>query len=171
MNVVVKFELLYTYDNTIMYLCIFVNYYFVCRNIDKKQFFALLLLKKSEIAMVAKNYFISGITEMLILYFLKQKDCYVYEITKTITDFSEGDLSISQNTIYTATYKLESEGMISEYARLVGRKRTRVYYHVEPEGLRYLEELLSVFRSTFTGIEKILTKNIEENEADEPTKE
>lgn len=121
--------------------------------------------------MVAKNYFISGITEMLILYFLRQKDCYGYEITKAITDLSEGDLSISQNTIYTAIYKLENEGMISEYTKRVGRKRTRVYYRLKPKGLRHLEGLLSVYHSTVTGIEKILAKNITESEPDEPTKE
>ena len=112
--------------------------------------------------MATKNYIINGITEMLILYFLKQKDCYVYEITKAVSSLSEGCLSISQNTIYTATYKLENEGMISEYSKLVGRKRTRVYYHAEPKGLSYLDELLDTYHSTFLGIENILRKNIGE---------
>ena len=112
--------------------------------------------------MATKNYIINGITEMLILYFLRQKDCYVYEITKAVSSLSEGYLSISQNTIYTATYKLENDGMISEYSRLVGRKRTRVYYHIESKGLAYLEELLETYHSTFYGIENILQKNIGE---------
>lgn len=102
-----------------------------------------------------KNYFLSGITELLILLFLKHKDCYAYEITKMISELSGGGLSISQNTIYTATYKLESEGMIKEYTRLVGRKRVRVYYHLEPKGAEYFEQLMAIYRSTTSGIQRI----------------
>ena len=102
--------------------------------------------------MAGKNYFISGITDMLVLYFLNQKDCYVYEITKAVSELSEGSLNLNQNTIYTATYKLENEGMISEYSKLVGRKRTRVYYHLEAPGKEYLEELLTSYRLTSASI-------------------
>lgn len=121
--------------------------------------------------MAGKNYFINGITELLILFLLSKRDYYVYEITKTIADSSEGLLNISQNTIYTATYKLENEKKISEYSKLVGRKRTRVYYHIEPEGRRYLEELITNYQAMTVGIQKIfelpeenLTYEKEENE-------
>ena len=114
--------------------------------------------------MAGKNYFISGITDMLVLYFLNQKDCYVYEITKAVSELSEGRLNLNQNTIYTATYKLEKEGMISEYSKLVGRKRTRVYYRLEAPGKEYLEELLASYRLTSTGIDKILGKEIQKDE-------
>lgn len=110
--------------------------------------------------MANKNYFINGITELLILLFLSKRDFYVYDITKLIYDLSGGLLNISQNTIYTATYKLENEGKVSEYSKLVGRKRTRVYYHIEPEGLKYLEELQSVYQNTIMGISNIMC-NIE----------
>ena len=117
--------------------------------------------------MATKNYFMSGITELLLLYFLNQKDCYVYEITKAISELSEGYLSISQNTIYTATYKLENEGLISEYSKLVGRKRTRVYYHIEPAGIESLQSLMNIYTSTFKGIESILSKKLSPDPVDE----
>ena len=110
--------------------------------------------------MASKNTFINGITDLIILYLLKQKDCYVYEITKAISELSEGFLDISQNTIYTAAYKLENDGMITESSRLVGRKRTRVYYHIEPDGEKYLERMLASYRTTFCGMEKFLSKSI-----------
>ena len=105
--------------------------------------------------MSGRNYFINGTTELLILFLLSRQDCYVYELTRTISDSSEGLLNISQNTIYTAAYKLENEGKISEYSKLVGRKRTRIYYHLEPEGQCYLEELLSNYQCIIAGIQKI----------------
>lgn len=127
----------------------------------------LIMIERMDKKMAAKNYFLSGITELLILYFLNQKDCYVYEITKAISDFSDGALVISQNTIYTAAYKLEKDNMITEYSKLVGKKRTRVYYHVEDAGRVYLNELLETFQTTFQGISQILTKQIKEEIEDE----
>ena len=81
--------------------------------------------------MAGKNYFINGVTELLILSLLEERDMYVYEIVKAVENYSGGALSISQNTLYTSTYKLIGEGMLSEYTRLVGKRRTRVYYHIE----------------------------------------
>ena len=86
-----------------------------------------------------QNYFFSGITDILILAILCEHDSYVYEIVKFIKEKSNGCLSISQNTVYAVTYKLVNEGKISEYSKLVGKKRTRIYYHIEDEGRAYYE--------------------------------
>ena len=106
--------------------------------------------------MSSRNYFINGITELLILSILKKGDCYVYDVFKTIKEKSHGLLAISQNTIYTSAYKLETENKISEYSKLVGRKRTRVYYHIEEAGLKALDELEVSYSNTITGIDSIL---------------
>lgn len=106
--------------------------------------------------MAERNYFINGITELLILSILNAHDSYVYEITKTIENNSNGLLSISQNTIYTATYKLQNEGKISEYSQLVGKRRTRIYYHIEREGLSYLEDLKQNYHYTITGVQAVV---------------
>ncbi len=106
---------------------------------------------------VSKNYYINGITDLLILSILNNRDSYIYEIVKSITDFSEGLLTISQNTIYTAAYKLENDGKISEYSKLVGRKRTRVYYHLEDSGKEHLNKLLESYKNTTEGVFKILS--------------
>ncbi len=107
--------------------------------------------------MSTRNYFTNGITELLILSVLKHGDSYVYNIFKTIKENSGGLLTISQNTIYTATYKLESENKISEYSKLVGRKRTRVYYHIEEPGLKALEKLEADYSHTINGVQNILS--------------
>lgn len=107
--------------------------------------------------MAEKNYFINGITELLILSILDDNDSYVYEITKKIEEYSTGCLAISQNTIYAATYKLKNENKISEYSQLVGKRRTRIYYHIESNGKEYLKELLQQYFLTITGVENILS--------------
>ena len=88
-----------------------------------------------------KNYFFSGITELLILAILADHDSYVYEIVKFIKEYSKGYLSISQNT---------------EYSKLVGKRRTRIFYHIEPNGNSYYKQLLDSFRDAYHGVENIL---------------
>ena len=107
--------------------------------------------------MTSKNYFINGITELLILSVLNDGESYVYDVTKQISQLSGGLLNISQNTVYTATYKLENDGLISEYSKLVGRKRTRVYYHLEENGKIYLKQLLISFATTAEGVKTLLS--------------
>ena len=106
--------------------------------------------------MATKNYFMNGITELLVLSLLRDHDRYVYDIVNSIEEMSEGLLEISQNTVYTATYKLVSEKKISEYTETVGKKRTRVYYHIEPDGIDYLEELDFTYRRHTKGVNLIL---------------
>ena len=113
------------------------------------------------------SYFFSGITDILLLAILCEHDSYVYEIVKFIKENSNECLSISQNTVYAVTYKLVNEGKISEYSKLVGKKRTRIYYHIEDEGKEYYKNLLDSFQNAYNGVESILDvlKKKEENES------
>ena len=104
---------------------------------------------------MSRNYFLIGITELLILTILKHQDSYAYEITKIIQQESLELISISHATIYTAIYKLE-ENYISEYSRTVGKKRVRVYYHLEQCGLEYLEQLSQNYNHISKGVSLIL---------------
>lgn len=104
-----------------------------------------------------KNNFFSGITELLILAIINDHDSYAYEIVKHIKEYSDNYLSISQNTIYAVIYKLENEGKISHYSKLVGKRRTRVYYHIEEIGKMYYQEVLNNFRNAYNGVENILS--------------
>lgn len=106
--------------------------------------------------MASRNYFLNGVAELLILSILKKNDTYIYDIKKIISEISNNTLPMSQNTIYAAAYKLENEGKINEYSKLVGRKRTRIYYHIEAEGLKYLEKLTSDYQMVTTNVGNIL---------------
>ncbi len=107
--------------------------------------------------MASKNYFINGVTELLILSLLKERDMYVYEIVKAVEKYSGGLLNISQNTLYTSTYKLIGDGMLSEYTKLAGKRRTRVYYHIEPKGIEYLDALNENYQRNISGVQNIMT--------------
>lgn len=102
--------------------------------------------------MANRNPLLNGITDLLILDILSVEDSYAYEIEKTIQELSNETLSIPLNTVYTAIYKLEREGYITEYSKLVGRKRTRIYYHLEESGVAYVSELLENYHNLTTSV-------------------
>ncbi len=107
--------------------------------------------------MPAKNNFKKGSAEMLLLHILKEKgDCYGYEICQLIKEISEGLLMFPEGSLYPALYKLIDNECISDYKKLVGKRMTRVYYHIEKKGEERLQNLLTDYLSASTGIKKIL---------------
>lgn len=106
--------------------------------------------------MASKNYFLNGVAELLILSILKKNDTYIYDIKKIISEVTNDNLPMSQNTIYAAAYKLENENKITEYSKLVGKKRTRIYYHIEDAGMEYLEKLTADYQMVTANVGNIL---------------
>lgn len=116
-----------------------------------------MALKYCEVFMSEKNYFFCSVTELLVLSLLEHKDRYVYEIVKSIEDNSEGVFSVSMNSLYTTTYRLEDEGYICEYSKKVGRKRTRVYYHLEKKGEKHLDALRKEYDRNRKAVNNIIS--------------
>lgn len=108
--------------------------------------------------MTPRNNFKKGSAELLILQILNEKgDCYGYEICQLIKQLSDGYLSFPEGSMYPALYKLIDNHYISDYKKQVGKRLTRVYYHIEPPGQEHLSKLLEEFRSTIDSIQKILS--------------
>ena len=84
-------------------------------SIFESEFFLVGNPQEVKEKMASSNNFFSGIIDMLILYFLRQKDCYGYEMTKAVSELSEGLLTISINTIYTSIYKMENYHLLLSY--------------------------------------------------------
>ena len=72
--------------------------------------------------------------EMLFLKILEKEDCYGYHLTN-------GQIKIAEGTMYPILYKLQDQGYISDRQVKVGKRQTRVYYHLEPAGKEYLSQL------------------------------
>lgn len=104
-----------------------------------------------------RSNFKMGTVEMLILFLLEKKDLYGYEITLLIKELSEGLLSVSESTLYPTFYKLLDKKYISDNEVVIGKRRIRVYYHLEDAGRERLAELLEDYKATTIGIEKILS--------------
>ena len=103
-----------------------------------------------------KNNFKKGSVEMLMLHILQESDCYGYEIAQNIKERSGGRITVLEGSMYPILYRLEEAGYISQYEKLVGKRRTRVYYHLENAGKEQLKSLLSDYNEVRTGIDMIL---------------
>ena len=65
--------------------------------------------------------------EMLILSILSTEDCYGYQLSLLIKDYSQGKISLPEGSLYPALYKVVDNGRQATYPCLLsygtGRKR------------------------------------------------
>lgn len=99
--------------------------------------------------------------EMLLLSILKKQDCYGYEITKLLKQYSNDLLNVKSGTMYPILCKLLEDGDVSSYEETVNKK-IRVYYHLEPSGLARLNNLIKEYRELVNGIENVISCCTEE---------
>ena len=83
----------------------------------------------------SQAYFQRGVITLIVLALLKREDMYGYQLVQEISRLSGGKLFCQEGTLYPVLYKLQDQGFISARKELVGKRMTRVYYHLEPAGL------------------------------------
>lgn len=94
--------------------------------------------------------------EMLLLKILEEGDCYGYRLTQSIKERSQKRIKIADGTMYPILYKLQDQGFISDYKELVGKRQTRVYYHLETGGKDHLQQLIKDYYQMNDAIQNIL---------------
>ena len=95
---------------------------------------------------------------MLVLYLLSKEDLYGYQITHAFAEKSEGAYTMLEGSLYPILYRLTEAGYVSDYEKLVGKRRTRRYYHLEDKGREYFKEILADYDAVATSISKILDR-------------
>ena len=81
----------------------------------------------------------------------RSEDMYGYQIVQEITERSGGAIVTEEGSLYPVLYKLQDQGMLSGEKVLVGKRMTRVYYHLEEPGRRRLQELSREYRAITQG--------------------
>ena len=110
----------------------------------------------------SQNSFRRGVMSLVILGLLKKEDMYGYQLVQETMHQSGGKIVTQEGSLYPVLYKLLDQGLISDRKVQVGKRMTRVYYHIEPAGLARLEELTREYRNVTSGVFRIL----EEGDAD-----
>ena len=104
----------------------------------------------------AQSSFQRGVMSLLILSLLDQEDMYGYQIVQEIAARSGGTIVTQEGSLYPVLYKLQDQGMISGEKVLVGKRMTRVYYHLEEPGHRRLQELVHEYQVMTRGVFQII---------------
>lgn len=111
-----------------------------------------------------------GILEMLILKILSERDMYVYQMINEMNTRGRGLINIKEGALYGPIYRLVDKKYISETRVLVGKRRTRVYYHIEPLGLEYLSVIKDVYSKIMEGVEFIMNYSADGSSDESATK-
>ena len=103
-----------------------------------------------------RDNFRRGTVELMVLCLLSESDLYGYQIVQAIAERSEGAIQVQIGTLYPVLYKLTEEGYITDTEVSVGKRRVRIYYHLEPSGKKLLDDLLSEYLVFEHGLAKVL---------------
>lgn len=104
---------------------------------------------------MATDNFQRGVMSLVILGLLRGEDMYGYQLVQETERRSGGRIKTQEGSLYPVLYKLVDQGLISDRRVQVGRRMTRVYYHLEPAGERRLKELLYEYEQVTTGVFRI----------------
>lgn len=102
-----------------------------------------------------QNSFRRGVLTLVILALLKREDMYGYQLVQETLSSSGGRIVTQEGSLYPVLYKLLDQGLISDRKVQVGKRMTRIYYHLEPAGEVRLEELKKEFEEITQGIRMI----------------
>lgn len=83
--------------------------------------------------------------EMLLLKLLTESDMYGYQMSQEIKKRSSENYTILEGSMYPILYRLTEQKYISFYEEKVGKRQTRIYYHLEEAGTEYLNQLISLY--------------------------
>lgn len=107
----------------------------------------------------SQNSFRRGVMSLVILSLLKREDMYGYQLVQETERSSGGRIITQEGSLYPVLYKLLDQGLISDKKIQVGKRMTRIYYHLEPAGEQRLEELIQEYCSISEGIYMIIGRD------------
>lgn len=100
----------------------------------------------------SQGTFRRGIIPMAVLLALNNAEMYGYEIVQELKRLTNGALDVHEGSLYPVLYRLQEAGYVSDEKRQVGKRLTRVYYNITPEGRAYLRELAADYNAVHAGV-------------------
>ena len=94
--------------------------------------------------------------EMVLLSLLCEEDMYGYQLVQETSRSSGGRITTQEGSLYPVLYRLLDQGFISDRKVQVGKRMTRIYYHLEPTGEARLLELIREYEETTQGVFQII---------------
>ena len=105
---------------------------------------------KSDPAQGMRDAMKKATTEMLVLFMLRQKPMYTYQMAQEVDRLTQGVLTY--NTMYLAVYRLQEGGYIQETEK-------RIDMDITSAGQEYYEKLRDEYRIFITALEKLMMQD------------
>jgi len=96
-------------------------------------------------------------TEMLVLFMLRQKPMYTYQMAQELDRLTQGVLTY--NTMYLAVYRLQERGYIEEAEKRIEEGRARIYLGITPAGQAYYEQLRAEYGIFTAALEGLMARD------------
>lgn len=109
-----------------------------------------------------------GTIDLLILSLLQESDKYGYQLRRELVERSSNKYDLKEATMYPTLYRLVDYGFLQDSEVKVGKRRTRIYYHLTEKGSEYLQELMKEYFTMTEAIKHVL--NYEEAASPEEEK-
>lgn len=98
---------------------------------------------------------IGGSTRLLLLALLDEGDRYGYDIIRTLAERSQNVFAFKEGTLYPVLHKLEAEGCIRAYEKVVDGRRRR-YYSITRKGKEQLARERAQWETFSAAVTQIL---------------
>lgn len=102
-----------------------------------------------------------GSLELIVLHLLSHGEAYGYEIVSKVTAESNGELGVTDGTLYPVLYRLERAGFVSVRWETPDRGVPRKYYRLTEAGLDELARLRSEWNAFAAAMARLLGANKE----------
>ena len=98
---------------------------------------------------------LGGSTRLLLLALLDEGDRYGYDIIRTLAERSQNVFAFKEGTLYPVLHKLEAEGCIRAYEKVVDGRRRR-YYSITRKGKEQLARERTQWETFSAAVTQIL---------------
>ncbi len=103
-----------------------------------------------------EDYFKRAVSPLLTLVLLKEKPMYVYKLSQELEKRSNSTYKMS--FLYPVLYRLQEKGYVEEYTQEITEShRTRNYYNITNEGIKYLELMTEKYCSLVDAVNSIIS--------------
>ena len=103
-----------------------------------------------------QSSFRRGVLSLVLLGLLQKEDMYGYQLVQEAARQSGGRIVTQEGSLYPVLYKLVDQGLISDRKVQVGKRMTRVYYHLEPAGEQRQRQLRQEYEEITRGVFQII---------------
>ena len=105
--------------------------------------------------MQASSSLMSGISELLLLRLLAERQMYGYELARAVRSTTRQAITVGEGVLYPVLHSLERRGWLKARRRTVNG-RTRVYYALTRGGQGHLKKITQEWRRISGGVNAAL---------------